>query len=54
MNRFKGRQTDLIEGIIPAHYPADVAQHFECAAANHGDGEADETPREGRLQDETA
>ncbi len=39
---------------MPAHYPTDVPQHLERATADHGDGEADEAPREGRLQDETA
>ena len=54
-DRTKGKGRDyLVEGIIPAHNPSDVAQHFECATANHGDCEANEAPREGRLHDETA
>ena len=49
----KGRNY-LTEGIIPAHNPTNVAQHFEDAARYHGDCEADEAPREGRLHDKTA
>ena len=48
------RWTYLIEGIVPAHYPTDVAQHFEYASADHGNCETDEAPREGCLQDKTA
>ena len=47
-------QTYLVERIIPAHYPANVTQHFECATADHGNREADEAPREGGLQNEAA
>ena len=54
IDRLRRVKNYLIEGIIPAHYPANVAQHFETAAADHGDSEADEAPGEGRLQDEAA
>ena len=50
----KVRQAYLIERIIPAHYPANVAQHFECATTDHGSGETDKAPRKGCLQNEAA
>lgn len=42
----------LVEGVVVGHQAADVAEHFEGAAAGEGDGEAEEAAGEGRLQEE--
>ena len=39
----------LVEGVVVRHQPADVAEHFEGAAADEGDAEAEEAAGEGRL-----
>ena len=44
----------MIEGIVPAHDPANVAQYFKRAAADHGNREADKSARESGLQNEAA
>ena len=43
----------LAERLIPTPYPAGVAQDFQYAAADHGDGKTQESPTENALTDET-